>query len=184
MTGTETITTQAGTFNTHKLVYVDEINSSTGKTTYAYTCWRDRDLDRTVLCEIASSFLRTNETTPTGTYAEVQKLIGIDVSAFAGSRPIVERFAGNWSLNWTGTMPGRCWNVVVSVTGRISGSCEPASPPYSTWTLSGTVDANGNLQANITSGATLSGKFNSPVDASGTWSNSGGASGTWTAGHL
>jgi hypothetical protein len=184
VTGQETITTPAGSFATNKLVYTDQNTNANGKTTYVYSCWRDITLDRTVLCNYTYSFVPVGQSTATVTYNFVQTLIGLNVNAYARSLPVVQRFAGNWTLNWVGTAPGHCTNIAINATGQISGRCEPATAPFYTWTLSGTVDVHGNINANITSGAALAGRFNSPLDASGTWTNSGGASGTWSAGHL
>lgn len=180
--GQEPITTNAGTFDTWKLVYVHTTRQATSVTVRNYTCWRDKALNRTVSCDWTSVTTANGSNVATAASSETQRLSSIQVASYGASRPSPERFAGEWRLDWSGSNSGRC-TISVAASGAISGRCDPSVAPFVTSSLVGTVDANGTIRASISTGATITGNFSSPVSASGTWTNTG-VSGTWTAGHL
>lgn len=185
--GAETVTTTAGSFDTYKYTETQTGRSSTGTTLVTQTCWRDKALNRTVACDWNRKFTPTGAASPTESSFETQKLSSLSVAAYSASRPMAERFAGKWLLRWTGTNSGGC-DVTVSVTGNVSGGCivngliRVVGDTSYDYSVTGTVDKTGALNARMSSGAAISGTFESPVKAAGNWSNTG-ASGTWVATH-
>lgn len=171
------------TFDTYKLVYTQEYQTSTNRFSANYTCWRDKNFDRTLACEWSyanyanGSTVTTAATSGVGSY----KLYAFNVANFTNNKPSVARFAGDWTLNWNGDGTGTC-SITANIVGGVTGTCTQKSP-YATSSITGTVDINGGL--NITSGvgSTISGGLTSPISGNGTTKN-GTTIGFWTASHL
>lgn len=174
-----------GTFNTFKYtVSITSISSSTTTKTLE-SCWLDLITGRVVECVSTYSTIPIGQTAPTSSGTTRFRLQGY---IYQGQDPIgsaVRRFSGYWNVNFSGDSVGDCSNLRVDINGQISGSCRLATPTggYTSFSVSGSVSANGNASVAATTGAKLTGTFNSPSAGEGTWSN-GSARGAWNANHI
>lgn len=90
-------------------------------------------------------------------------------------------YAGNWSGSYSGSDSGTC-SMVISTGGALSGSC--VGKLAGSFTISGSVDAQGEVSFHIGSGSSISGTFSgqfvSTTRVNGYWSVPGyGLSGAW-----
>jgi len=169
--GPEIHTTALGSFSAFKWTNAKVSTPQGGPTeTTNSTCWTDEASGRLIECDYATSG------SPSGTRSET--LIAYSYKGQTHGA-IIMRFAGYWTVNYTGSGSGSC-NVVVDVSGSMSGSCTSSQGAF---TVTGTVDSAGNMAASGSNGASLSGTMTSPTAGSGSWTNTG-ASGTWTATHI
>lgn len=178
----ENYTAAGQNFDTFKTERTATYQYPTGLETATSTCWFDTKSAQVVACNANNKFVPTGATTPSREYKTAQRLSSLAVRNHPQSKPSVERFAGNWRINWTGSNGGKC-DVVIALSGSLSGSCETGSSPYITFSVSGSVSNAGNINVSSTNGAIFSGSFEDPAFAKGSWSNTG-TSGTWTGGHL
>ncbi|MBI1890295.1 MAG: hypothetical protein HYS18_06610 [Burkholderiales bacterium] len=187
ITALESLTVPAGTFTAYKEVFTISSTQSgvSTPTTYStvYTCWRDATLGQRIKCQWTYNSTPYGSSTTTQHSASSITLGNYSASGFAGSTNNVIRFAGSWSVSFSGTESGTCSSLTVTTLGNISGTC--------TGSLSGTVQATGTVTSTGSTtvvlgtagnGATFSGQIN-PYSGSGIWSNTNGGSGTWTATH-
>jgi hypothetical protein len=186
--GIESVTVAAGTFETMKLTYTTTtvktavITSNSGTSVTAKTCWRDVKLGINVKCTGTTTFTPSSDgAARSGTIAE--ELVGYVNAKKNVQKLAVERFAGTWTGIYSGTASGTC-NIQVSTTGSISGTCRDSS--FANFDVSGNIDAQGNLTANLSSngvsGPTFKGSSMSMLTWSGNWAT-GNASGTWSLYH-
>lgn len=183
---TESKTIPLGTFSTFKYSQTLVTTSSADVTTTLETCWIDRNSGRTVECTSTYNTVPAGQTTATASGSTSFRLEGY---SFRGQAPVgaaVRRFAGYWNVTFAGTSIGDCGNLLIDINGQISGSCRfltSAGVYGPSFSVTGTVGANGAATVTATTGASMTGTFTSPEGANGTWVNTG-ASGTWTATHI
>jgi hypothetical protein len=172
------------TFDTYKLVYT--IDQSTGTNRYLtnYTCWRDKDFDRTIACDSTYANYLNGSTVVSAANAgsTSYKLNSFNVASFQNNKPSVARFAGKWALTWSGDGFGNC-EITTNVVGVIVGTCTQQTPYSATVSITGNVDLNGVINIVSGNGSSISGNLTSPIAGSGAWKNTT-SSGNWTASHL
>jgi hypothetical protein len=91
---------------------------------------------------------------------------------------VVRRFAGTWTVQFSGDDSGRCNSVRVALDGAITGSCSFGR----SYPVSGRITDSGGVTVTVSNGAELTGNAGSPISASGSW-KLGNASGSWSASH-
>jgi len=175
----ETITVNAGTFNTIKIVSTAPPVTYPGYTeTSEETVWRD-----TLTHRLIKSVSRINQVSTDGSKASSiasGELIGY-ASAKQGRQNLnIERFAGPWGGAYSGTYTGKCQGQV-SETGKLDADCGDGL-----FSVHGDIDVNGKgtfyLTVNGVKGASFSGAFESLFSIGGVWS-AGAASCTWKLEH-
>ncbi|MBP1206170.1 hypothetical protein JOD97_004243 [Duganella sp. 1411] len=175
----ETITVNAGTFDTIKIVSTSLPVPFYGYTeTHEETVWRDKSTYRLI-----KSVSRINQVATDGSktsYIASSELIGY-ASAKQGRRNLnIERFAGPWAGSYSGAYSGKCEGTV-SETGKLDADCGDGL-----FSVHGDIDVNGKgtfyLTVNGVKGASFSGAFESLFSIGGAWS-AGTASGTWRLEH-
>ncbi|MDE2094464.1 MAG: hypothetical protein KGI87_11490, partial [Burkholderiales bacterium] len=173
-----------GTFNTIKYTQTLVSVQPSGTTTTLETCWIDTVTGRAVECASTYSTTPTGQSAPTSAGSTSFQLAAYAVNGGAAVGPTERRFAGTWSVTFSGSSGGACAALLVDTSGRISGTCQfVASTGTATpFTVSGSVNAAGIASVSTSTGAALTGTFDSPSTATGSWSN-GTATGTWSAAH-
>lgn len=175
----ETITVNAGTFDTIKIVSTGVPLPYAGYTeTHEETVWRDK-----LTYRLIKSVSRINKVSTDGSKTSSiasGELIGY-ASAKKGRRNLnIERFAGPWAGSYSGTYSGQCEGTV-SETGKLDADCGDGL-----FSVHGDIEVNGKgtfyLTVNDVKGASFSGSFESLFSIGGAWS-AGTASGTWTLEH-
>lgn len=175
----ETITVNAGTFDTLKIVSTGLPVAHFGYTeTREETVWRD-----TLTYRLIKSVSRINHVATDGgktSSIASDELIGY-ASAKQGRRNLnIERFAGPWAGSYSGTYSGNCQGQV-SETGKLDADCGDGL-----FSVHGDIDVNGKgtfyLAVNGVKGASFSGALESLFSIGGVWS-AGAASGTWKLAH-
>jgi hypothetical protein len=158
--------------------------NSAATTTTVESCWADMVTGRTVKCDWTYSTTNAGQSSPSSAGSVAMVLQAYSFRGAAPVGPAVRRFAGYWSVTFSGTGSGKCDNVLIDSNGSISGSCANlVGGGYSApWAITGVVDANGSASITAATGATLTGTFATPTNASGTWVN-GAANGSWAAVH-
>jgi hypothetical protein len=171
----ETITVNAGTFDTIKIVSTSlPLPYADYTETHEETVWRDKSTYRVI-----KSVSRINQVTTGGSKTSSiasGELIGY-ASAKQGRRNLnIERFAGPWAGSYSGTYSGKCEGTV-SETGKLDADCGDGL-----FSVRGDIDVNGKgtfyLIVNGVKGASFSGAFESLFSIGGVWA-AGAASGTW-----
>ncbi|NDY90796.1 hypothetical protein [Ideonella livida] len=178
----ETVSGTAGSFQAVRYA-LNEMEFNSAASTYTQrsaTCLRD-----TVMGIVLSCTTREAVTTEVGGPAVVTTLqtdlIGFKVADHPASVSTVARFAGVWSLDYTGSDTGECASLRVDADGLVSATC--ASDLSGDFTLAGTVSSNGAFSATTSHGRNFSGTFSSPSTATGNWLGTVGAVGAWSATH-
>lgn len=181
----EAFPTSVGSFDSYKLSYTLTQNITSGSNPGVWvgtnTCWRSKTLNKTVGCNADATFTPSGSSTPTITQTVTTSLTAINVASYTGSQRTIKALSGNWTTQWSGSNAGSC-SMLVTDAGTASGSCTQTSPYYESFTVTGTVNANGSINASGSTGAIITGTLNTPISASGTWSNTG-TSGSWTGFH-
>lgn len=182
----ESVTVPAGTFTAFKEVSVVTEQQTTPAsdqvTTSNITCWRDVNLKQYVKCEFTMGYAIPGaaESLASSTY-ELDSFI-----AATSTRSIVSpaRFAGTWSARYFGSAIGMCVGLTISATGAISGTCEAQFGE--TYPVSGTVDAQGNINFGASPAGTrpvFTGRFRTISEVEGTWSAGASDTGAWAIYH-
>ena len=175
----ETITVNAGTFDTVKIVSTGLPVTYPGYTeTREETVWWETSTHRLI-----KSVSRINHVSTDGSKTSSissGELIGY-ASAKQGRRNLnIERFAGPWAGSYAGTYSGQCQGQV-SETGKLDADCGDGQ-----FSVHGDIDVSGRgtfyLTVNGVKGPSFSGAFESLLSISGAWS-AGAASGTWKLEH-
>jgi len=175
----ETITVNAGTFDTIKIVSTGIPAPHADYTaTLEETQWRDK-----LTYRLIKSVNRSNQMYTDGSKASSivsTELMGY-TSAKQGRRILnIERFAGPWAGSYSGTYSGNCEGAV-SLDGKLDADCGNGL-----FSVHGDIDVNGTgtfyLTVNGVKGASFSGAFESLFSIGGAWS-AGAASGTWKLTH-
>jgi hypothetical protein len=179
--GLEARTTPLGSFTTFKRSHTITTVTASGDTSITNeTCWDDVSTGAIVECQSASSTTAKGATAPKYSSKVTLVLVAQGRSGQAPTGPAVRRFAGAWSVQFSGDDSGTCTDVRISVDGAISGTCAfGGTVPIG---LTGQIADNGALTVNVNNGAQLTGTANSPMAGSGTWTL-GNLRGSWTASH-
>ena len=175
----ETITVNAGTFNTIKIVSTAPPVTYPGYIeTSEETVWRD-----TLTHRLIKSVSRINHVATDGSKASSiasSELIGYASAKQRRQNLNIERFAGPWAGSYSGTYSGKCQGEV-SETGKLDADCGDGL-----FSVHGDIDVNGKgtfyLTVNGVKGASFSGAFESLFSIGGVWS-AGAASGSWKLEH-
>lgn len=190
VTGIESITVPAGSFETMKITYTRSWDLTGFNVVETSTCWREVHLGRNIKCTRTTTTTVKGVTTgiPPSIDDSTEELVGFANAKSGRQIPAVERFAGTWSGTYSGADSGNC-NVRVDTNGTVSGSCSSSSSSNGTlFNVNGNVDAQGTLTFNLSAGAqsgpTLKASGISLPTWTGTWNTSTGASGTWTLSHI
>lgn len=77
VTGSESIVTPAGTFDTYKLAYEVTSTSLSGKSVHSYTCWRDKIFNMPVACDYTTAHTPSGAIAPTSTWTNTERLTNI-----------------------------------------------------------------------------------------------------------
>jgi hypothetical protein len=145
-----------------------ETQRATGTWTHQDTCWHDIAQDRTVKCETTASFVPAGGAAVTVVHELTQQLAFVrevrtpSPVLVTDGPTTVAQYAGRWDVKLTGQGGSvTCSNMVISLTGNVSGNCvrvvttlvtrpDPANPPAGTiqvpvetrtaFTVSGFVD--------------------------------------------
>lgn len=171
-----------GVFETFKVETQLLEQRDTQSSAVTETCWFDIRSAQAVACDSLTKVTPAGASSPQSEYRTERRLTSLAARNHPQSNPTVERFAGSWRINWSGSNSGAC-TVQVSLSGALSGSCEPGQAPFISFSVSGSVSNAGAVTANSPNGGRFTGSFEDPAFGRGTWSNTG-TSGTWTAGHL
>lgn len=175
----ETITVNAGTFSTIKIVSTAPPMAYAGYTdTSEAILWRDTWTHR--LIKYVNRITRVSTDGSKTSYIWNGELIGY-ASAKQGRQNLnIERFAGPWAGSYSGTYSGKCQGNV-SETGKLDADCGDGL-----FSVHGDIDVTGKgtfyLTVNGVKGASFSGAFESLFSIGGVWS-AGTASGTWKLEH-
>ena len=184
VTGIESVTVAAGTFNALKTVTAVSYKFKPGTTLREETCWRDTITGLDLKCNVAITNTPLDATVAVTKRALSWELGGYAQASTGRQKLNVERFAGKWQVWFKGTNEGVC-AVDITTTGTVSGTCNDSFGFG--FGLGGTVDAQGTAKFSLTSaglgGPGFSGSFESPLKISGTWS-AGTDNGTWYMLHL
>jgi hypothetical protein len=179
--GFEYVTTPTGIYGAYKYYDTRESFYQDGsKRRTNWVCWRSKEINRFIKCTANYTYTPPSASQASTSGSIIEILEGLQVRSSSSNLLVPGRFSGQWDQTWVGSNAGTC-SLTVSTLGLISGTCTP-SGIYGSYALSGTVRADGTVQATISSGAAVFGTYVSPLNASGTWSNSG-ASGSWVAQH-
>jgi len=170
----------AGIFDTAKLQYTRISTNPEGTWESRYTCWTEKETNRTVACDYTSKYTPLGTSQAPSSYSYEQKLQYFNIATSGQNKPGIARFAGNWTTNWTGSNTGTCY-LTAGVTGTITGTCYP-SGDSSTYSATGNVSNDGAINVMISSGVKITGKLNNPLAGAGSWTNAG-TSGAWNAQH-
>jgi hypothetical protein len=168
----------AGIFDTAKLQYTRISTNSDGTSESRYTCWREKENNRTVACDYTSKYTPSGTSQASSSYSYEQKLQYFNIATSSQNKPGIARFAGNWTAKSSNT--DTCY-LTVGVTGTITGNCY-RSGDSSTYSATGNVNNDGIINAMTSSGTTITGKLNNPLAGAGSWTNSGTSS-SWNAQH-
>jgi hypothetical protein len=166
------------TLPSYRAVRTSTVTSGTTTTQTNETCWYPTTQGFTTRCTTGVTTSTTG--VPTSTTSSTETLLigyGGPNRAPQGNR--IARFAGSWRVSFGGTFTGSCPTIAVTPAGALSGACSGTGGAFS---VSGTIDANGALQATATTGSRFSGTVGTPHSGSGTWTDVAG-SGTWTVVH-
>jgi len=124
--------------------------SSAGTWTYLDTCWHDIAQDRTVQCDTTASFTPAGGAAVTQVYEQSQTLAFVREVRTASPVRLADgpttaaMYAGRWDFKLVGTGGTvTCTNMVISLTGNVSGNCtrvvttlvtrpDPNNPPAGT----------------------------------------------------
>lgn len=179
--GLEPRTTPLGSFTTFKRSHTITTVFAGGDTSISNeTCWDDVNTGAIVECQSTSSTTAKGATAPRSSNKSTLVLVAQGRSGQTPTGPAIRRFAGAWTVQFSGDDTGTCTNVRVAVDGAISGTCAfGATVPYG---VTGHIADNGAVTVNVNNGAQLTGTAGSPLAASGTW-KLGNATGSWTASH-
>lgn len=184
VTGIESVTVAAGTFNALKTVNALTYKFRSRTTLREETCWRDTITGLELKCNVASTNTPLDATVAVTKQTSSWELGGYAQASTGRQKLNVERFAGKWQVWFKGTNEGVC-AVDIAKTGAVSGTCNDRFGFG--FGLGGTVDAQGTAKFSLTSdglgGPGFSGSFESPLKISGTWS-AGTDNGTWYMLHL
>lgn len=180
--GLERRTTDLGLHDTFKRSQtVTMVAAASGDTTVrSETCWDDVRTGTVVECSATVTVTAKGATAPKSSESRHLRLVAYGRSGQPAVGPAVRRFAGGWTVKFSGADFGTCDNVRVSFAGAISGVCRLGSIPQF---VSGNIAGDGSVTAGVSNGAELTGQFSSPMSVTGTW-RLGNASGTWTASPL
>ena len=179
--GLETRSTALGTFQTFKRSHtITTTHADGGTATSNETCWDDVNTGAIVECVSTSSSTLKGATAPQNSSSSTLRLVAYGRSGQAPVGPAVRRFAGTWTVQFSGDDSGSCTNVRVAVDGGISGTCAfGGTVPFG---VTGQIADNGAVTVNVDNGARLIGTAGTPLAALGTWTL-GSARGSWTASH-
>lgn len=178
----EQVTVAAGTFNTIKVNRSAVEEDDNFSYAAERSCWWEPDLGIEVKC--ATNETITNKTTGVKTPRyETRELQGYSTQQLGRRNDAVQRFAGNWTGQYSGRIfgaddKGSC-SFTFDLAGNVKGSCSGAAVGFS---VTGKVSAAGQLTLNMVSGNanwTAQGKMDSIEQASGTWEAPSYGSGTW-----
>lgn len=143
------------------------------------TCWDDIGTGVMVECTRESSTTSVGATPATlGSNTSRTELVAQGRSGQAPPGPAVRRFAGTWTVQFSGDDSARCDNIRVALDGAITGSCNFGL----NYPVSGRITDSGAVTVTVSNGAELIGSAGSPIGASGSW-KLGNASGNWSASH-
>lgn len=162
-----------GKFDSYKVVYTTTYSSISSDFSWvnSYTCWYGKFINEQIACD----WEYVNNTG--SSYVASFSIVGLSIANYSDSKPTVARFAGSWSLEWSGSNSGAC-DITVGSSGSIIGTCPGGVA------VSGSIDVNGAVTVSTLSGATIGiGNATSTISANGTWTNAS-EFGTWKATHL
>lgn len=184
VTGIESVTVPAGTFNALRLAYKATSTTSTSISVTDGYCWRDTVSGRNVYC--TSSIVTTTTTIPNN----IRNTFLVDeLVSYASANPIKKKFsvtsyAGDWSGTYTGSDAGNC-TMNITIDGLLSGSCSGGAA--GTFAISGSANDQGVLTFSLNgaglSSTTFTGTLTSPNVLNGIWLTSTGQSGSWSIAH-
>lgn len=178
----EQVTVPAGAFSTIKVSRSAAEDNAKASYTAERTCWWEPDMGVEVKCIL-------NETsTDKSNGVKSSRTSSWEMQGYANQKlgrktDTLQRFAGNWSGQYTGRIfgaddAGTC-SFTFDLAGNVKGSCSGAAVGFS---VTGTVSAAGQLTLNIANGNAnwaVQGKLDSMEQASGTWDAPNYGSGTW-----
>jgi hypothetical protein len=176
--GLEDITTSAGSFKAFKYTATRTQKNSTTEFNSTGTFWADAVTGRVIKFVLNTKSNAVGSTVITGDTTLTTEVISYNAGALGASAVSIKRFAGGWTVPFTGSATGSC-AMVIAVAGTITGSCSGSG---GTSTASGSVTEAGAISVNLTDGSRITGNLTAPGAGNGTWSN-GTATGTWTATH-
>jgi hypothetical protein len=179
--GLESHTTPLGTFQTFKRSHTITTVYAAGDTSVTNeTCWDDVTSGNVVECQSTSTNTAKGATAPRTSNTAVIRLIAQGRNGQAPQGPAVRRFAGAWTVQFSGDDTGTCSNVRVAADGSLSGAC--AFGGMVSFGVTGRITDSGAVTVNVDNGAQLIGTAGTPLAASGTWTL-GNLRGSWTASH-
>ena len=141
------------TFQTAKYTATRTATTSAGSWSYQDTCWHDMAQDRTVQCDTIASYTPAGGSAVTQVYEQSQTLAWVrevrtPSPVIASDGPFtVAQYAGRWNFKLVGSGGSvTCTNMVISLTGNVTGNCErvtivnvtrpdPNNPPAGTITV-------------------------------------------------
>jgi hypothetical protein len=176
--GLEDVTVAAGTFKAFKYTSTRLIKNVTNESTSVGTYWTDGVTGRVVKFVLNVKGNLPGSTVVTSDVTYTTEAIAYSAQGLGATAAPVKRFAGAWTVPFSGTASGTC-SMQVASTGTISGSCNGTGGSS---TVSGTVTDAGLVAVQLTDGSRISGSLTSPGAGTGIWVN-GTASGTWNATH-
>jgi hypothetical protein len=165
------------TLSSYRAVRTSTVTSGTTTSQTQETCWYPTNAGFTTRCTTVVT--NSAPSAPTQTTSTETTLIGYGGPNREPQGNRIARFAGSWRVTFGGSFAGTCSAISVTATGNLSGACSGTGGAF---TVSGTIDSNGSLQAVATTGSRFAGTIGTPHSGSGTWTDVNG-SGTWTAVH-
>jgi hypothetical protein len=176
--GPESHAVALGTLNTFKSTRTVSTSFAADVQRTVSTCWEDMGTGVMVECARQST-TAANATAPAHISSSSRtELIAYGRSGQAAVGPVVRRFAGGWTVQFSGDDSGRCDSIRVALDGAITGSCNFGQ----SYPVSGRITDSGAVTVTVSNGAELTGNAGSPLSASGSW-KLGNASGNWVANH-
>lgn len=177
--GTVALETPAGNFDAIQYTVEEtEVPLSGSIRKRTGTCWRHPDVNMLLGCDFTVQDIEA-ASIPTSRYQ--QTLVGYAIAEDSASHKVTQRFAGIWSLSFSGTKSGECPIVEVGLDGSFSTSCRNSAGAF---TLTGSINAQGELAAKTADDVLVyKGTLSTPLLGAGNWVGAGSDAGAWVANH-
>lgn len=176
----ELITRPFGSFSTIGYTRSSQTASPSGSSTVSEICSVDLVTGVAVQCNSTFRSFASGQTTPA---TESSSSRSLEAYLIGGQPPVgaaLRRFAGFWKITFGGLFSSNCVGFSFAKDGAATGSCFLRYTNGGVFSVTGSIDAAGQVSLRGSNGELLSGTMTSPLGGAGTWVK-GSDTGTWTA---